>query len=131
MSTRLTNSRPPTASAISHRVHRGSRQPAIADRLASGARGKPLMALLSRRWTLRILWELRTPAFCFRELQERCDEVSTVLLSQRVTELRRANLIEPGEFGGYLLTRKGRQLIAALRPLNQWANNWEAALYLS
>lgn len=131
MATHLTNSRPPTASAVSHRVHRQDQPAGRADRLASGARGKPLMALLSRRWTLRVLWELRTPALCFRELQDRCEEVSTVLLSQRVTELRRASLIEPGEFGGYLLTRKGRQLIAALRPLNQWANNWDEALYLS
>ncbi|HEX6667729.1 MAG TPA: helix-turn-helix domain-containing protein [Solirubrobacterales bacterium] len=89
------------------------------------------MALLSRRWTLRILWELRTPAFCFRELQERCETIGPVLLSQRVTELRRAHLIEPGEPGGYTLTQKGRQLIAALRPLNQWANNWDEALYLN
>jgi DNA-binding HxlR family transcriptional regulator len=131
MSTRLTNSRPPTASAVSHRVNRGRRQPAIADRLATGGRAKPLMALLSRRWTLRILWELRTPVLCFRELQERCETIGPVLLSQRVTELRRANLIEPGDPGGYTLTKKGRQLIAALRPLNQWANNWEEALYLS
>lgn len=121
----------PTGSGSSHRVARIRRSPASADRLASGAHSKPLMALLSRHLTLRILWELRMPVFCFRELQERCDEVSTVLLSQRLAELRRADLVEPGEPGGYLLTRKGRQLIAALRPLNQWANHWEEALYLS
>jgi|GEM_PF-4670271 len=131
MSSDLINSGPPTASAITHRVHRRTHQATIADRLASGARGKPLMALLSRRWTLRILWELHTPALCFRELQERCETIAPVLLSQRVTELRRARLIELGEPGGYTLTMKGRQLIAALRPLNQWANCWEEALYLS
>lgn len=130
MPSRLANSRP-TESARSHRVTKRRRPAPIADRLASGSTGKPLMALLSRRWTLRILWELRTPVFCFRELQDRCGGISPVLLSRRVSELRRAQLIEPGSPGGYELTSKGRQLIAALRPLNQWANTWDEALYLS
>ena len=51
--------------------------------------------LLGRRWTLRVLWELRDgSAASFRELRERCDTMSTSVLNQRLTELREAGLVE-------------------------------------
>ena len=55
---------PKQASAMKKRAVRGSRS------------GRPIMALLDllgRRWTLRVLWELRADALGFRELQARCD----------------------------------------------------------
>lgn len=89
--------------------------------------GRPIMAaldLLGRRWTLRVLWELRDgrPA-AFRELRERCDAMSTSVLNQRLAELRAAGLVEAGE-GGYRLTRRGSELRDALAPLDAWAKRW-------
>ncbi len=45
--------------------------------------GRPLMAamdLLGRRWTLRILWELRHGPIGARALRERCDGMSSSVL---------------------------------------------------
>jgi DNA-binding HxlR family transcriptional regulator len=63
------------------------------------ATGRPIMALLDllgRRWTLRILWELRSDALGFRELQSRCDDMSASVLNQRLGELREAGVVESG-----------------------------------
>ncbi len=92
--------------------------------------GRPIMAaldLLGRRWALRVLWELREGRpLTFRELRERCDRMSTSVLTQRLAELREAGLVEVGE-GGYALTRGGRELHKALAPLDGWAKRWAAA----
>jgi DNA-binding HxlR family transcriptional regulator len=83
--------------------------------------------LLGRRWTLRILWELRDgQAVSFRELRQRCDQMSTSVLNQRLHELREAGIIEISA-GGYKLTKRGTELIDALTPLNAWANQWSRA----
>jgi DNA-binding HxlR family transcriptional regulator len=100
-------------------------------RAVRGSRtGRPIMAaldLLGRRWTLRVLWELRDgSAASFRELRDRCDKMSTSVLNQRLTELREAGLIDTGK-GGYSLTRQGAELQAALAPLDAWAKRWRAA----
>jgi DNA-binding HxlR family transcriptional regulator len=92
--------------------------------------GRPIMAaldLLGRRWTLRVLWELRNgnPA-SFRELRARCDQMSTSVLNQRLAELRDAGLVEGGE-GGYRLTKTGAELREALGPLDAWAKRWGAS----
>ena len=80
--------------------------------------------LLGRRWALRVLWELRDGRpVSFRELRERCDQMSTSVLNQRLTELREAGLVETGE-GGYALTRRGADLQEALAPLDAWAKRW-------
>jgi DNA-binding HxlR family transcriptional regulator len=80
--------------------------------------------LLGRRWTLRVLWELRDGgAASFRELRERCDSMSTSVLNQRLAELRAAGLVDAGE-GGYRLTRRGAELREALAPLDAWAKRW-------
>jgi DNA-binding HxlR family transcriptional regulator len=80
--------------------------------------------LLGRRWTLRVLWELRDgDPVSFRELRERCDAMSTSVLNQRLAELRAAGLVQAGE-GGYGLTKAGMQLKDALEPLDRWARGW-------
>jgi DNA-binding HxlR family transcriptional regulator len=84
-----------------------------------------LLDLLGRRWTLRVLWELRDgDAPTFRELQARCDGVSSSVLSERLRELRAAGIIvaEPG--GGYRLTAEGRNLIEPLSTLDAWSKRW-------
>jgi len=84
-----------------------------------------LFDLLGRRWTLRLLWELREGPLGFRALQERCDEVSPTSLSQRLKELRAAGVIEPMD-GAVLLSREGKALLKALAPLQKWADRWAA-----
>ena len=83
--------------------------------------------LLGRRWALRVLWELRdgSPA-TFRELRDRCDQMSTSVLNQRLGELREAGIVESGA-GGYKLTKRGTELLEALAPLNAWAKRWGGA----
>jgi DNA-binding HxlR family transcriptional regulator len=89
--------------------------------------GRPIMALLDllgRRWTLRILWELREGTVGFRALQDRCDSMSPSVLSQRLVELQEANIVLQNESGMYTLTREGLDLLQALAPLNDWALCW-------
>jgi len=82
-----------------------------------------LLDLLGRRWTLRVLWELRSETLNFRELRERCDDMSPSVLNTRLGELREAGIVELcGD--GYMLTTEGRELGRALRPLDAWAGRW-------
>ncbi len=88
--------------------------------------GRPIMALLDllgRRWTLRIIWELRGDALSYVDLRACCDAMSTSVLSQRLTELKDAGIITLNE-GNYTLTEDGRDLLQAMLPLNDWATRW-------
>jgi DNA-binding HxlR family transcriptional regulator len=82
--------------------------------------GRPIMALfdlLGRRWTLRVIWELaQTPAATFRDLQQRCDGVSSSVLAQRLAELDKAAIVQRAD-RGYTLTPDGRTLCADLMRL--------------
>jgi DNA-binding HxlR family transcriptional regulator len=80
-----------------------------------------LLALLGRRWVLRILWELRDGPLPFRRLREACDEVSTSVLSQRLRELRAEGLVAVDGDGAYGLTDDGRELGEQLIALSAWA----------
>jgi len=82
-----------------------------------------LLDLLGRRWTLRVLWELRSETLGFRELQARCDGMSPSVLNQRLTELREAGIVEPAN-RGYALTPRGDELLKAFKPLERWAKTW-------
>lgn len=91
--------------------------------------GRPIMVLLDllgRRWVLRILWELRDAPLGFRALQSRCDGMSPSVLSQRLTELREADVVTPSDAGEYRLTIEGHALLGVLQPLNEWAARWDA-----
>jgi DNA-binding HxlR family transcriptional regulator len=84
-----------------------------------------LLDLLGRRWALRILWELRdggTPTF--RELQARCGDISSSVLSDRLRELRDAGIVAAVPGGGYGLTREGHDLLHVLAPVDAWAKLW-------
>lgn len=83
-----------------------------------------LLDLLGRRWTLRVLWELREPARTFRDLQARCDGMSSSVLAQRLAELRQAGVVEEGPVRGYGLSDEGARLLEALEPLDAWARRW-------
>jgi DNA-binding HxlR family transcriptional regulator len=96
-------------------------------RAVRGSRsGRPIMALLDllgRRWTLRILWELRRGPLTFAELQARCDAMSPSVLNQRINELRE-NRILIHQQGGYRLSVEGVGLLGALAPLDDWSKRW-------
>jgi DNA-binding HxlR family transcriptional regulator len=83
-----------------------------------------LLDLLGRRWTLRILWELREAPLTSRDLRAACDEVSPSVLQTRLGELRNAGLVahRPGE--GYHLTVLGAELMTAFAPLYAFADRW-------
>lgn len=86
-----------------------------------------LLDLLGRRWALRVLWELRDDAaLTFRELQARCGDISSSVLNDRLRELRAAGIVDSGQEGGYRLTGEGRRLLAALMPLDVWAQRWDS-----
>jgi DNA-binding HxlR family transcriptional regulator len=82
-----------------------------------------LLDLLGRRWSLRVLWELRDGPVPFRALQERCDGMSSSVLSQRLAELAEAEILIR-EVDGYGLTVEGERLLAGLGPLQGWAERW-------
>src|SRR3977135_4139882 len=65
--------------------------------------GRPIMALLDllgRRWSLRILWELRDQPLTSRALRTACDDASPTVLQARLSDLREANLVELIPAGG-------------------------------
>jgi DNA-binding HxlR family transcriptional regulator len=87
-----------------------------------------VLDLLGRRWALRVLWELRGGALTFRELRERCDDVSPTVLNQRLAELRETGIVELEEGRGYTCTELGTALLRALRPLSSWATRWARSM---
>ena len=87
--------------------------------------GRPIMValdLLGRRGALRILWELRGDPLTFRALQEAA-QAQPGLLNTRLAELREAGIVDHDD-GGYRLAESGRALLAAMLPLNAWAEHW-------
>jgi DNA-binding HxlR family transcriptional regulator len=80
--------------------------------------------LLGRRWTLRILWELRDGPIGPRELRTRCDSMSPSVLYQRLRELMEAGLVAKDAADRYALTPLGAELGEAIAPLDQWSRRW-------
>jgi DNA-binding HxlR family transcriptional regulator len=83
--------------------------------------------LLGRRWAMRILWELSQAPTGFRDLQRRCDRMSSSVLSTRLDELIDARLLALHD-DGYHLTDLGEGLVDALRPLNAWSRRWASEI---
>jgi|SRR5215212_9730042 len=105
---------PKQAAAVKNRKVRGSRS------------GRPIMSLLDllgRRWSLRIIWELREDSMTSRALRTACDDASPTVLQARLSELREAGLIELAETG-YALTGVGRELLETFLPLHGFAERW-------
>ncbi len=92
--------------------------------------GRPIMRLLDvlgKRWSMRILWELRDQRMTFRELRSQCDDVSPSSLNKRLKELRQLNLVDHDE-NGYGYTSWGRELGNQLEALNNWSVDWGESL---
>ena len=90
------------------------------------ASGRPIMALLDllgRRWSLRIVWELRDQPLTSRALRTACDEASPTVLQARLSELREAGFVKLTS-DGYGLTATGRELFETFLPLHRFAERW-------
>lgn len=85
-----------------------------------------IVELLSKKWVMRIIWELRAAPLTFRELQAACEGLSPTVLNNRLKLLQRAQLVEKNATRGYGLTDMGRELLEVYKPLNRWAINWQA-----
>jgi DNA-binding HxlR family transcriptional regulator len=83
-----------------------------------------LLDLMGRRWTLRIVWELRNGPMTSRELRTACDEASPTVMQKRLDELRDAGLVDLMAGAGYRLTSHGKGLIEAVKPLSSFAERW-------
>lgn len=106
---------PKQASAMKKRRVRGSTS------------GRPIMVLLDllgRRWSLRILWELRGQPMTSRALRAACDQASPTVLQTRLSELRQAGFVELLPANGYGLTEAGRELLETFLPLHRFAERW-------
>ena len=97
-------------------------------RAVRGSRsGRPIMALLDllgRRWSLRIIWELREQPLTSRALRAACDEASPTVLLARLSDLREAGLVELVPASGYRLTPMGKELLETFLPLHRFAERW-------
>ena len=95
-------------------------------RVRGSRTGRPIMVLLDllgRRWTLRIVWELREEPKRFRELQDLIG-ASPTIINTRLAELRAAKLVQLDEDAGYRLTTLGAELLRLLLPLHVWSEKW-------
>jgi len=75
---------------------------------------------LGKRWSLRLVWELRRDAVSFSELRERTG-VSPSMLTTRLRELEQIGVIERDDARRYRLSGEGRELARILYELNRWA----------
>ena len=99
-------------------------------RVRGSKTGRPIMALLDllgRRWTLRIIWELREEPRRFRELQDLIG-ASPTIVNSRLAELREARLVELDDKVGYRLTALGDELLRLFLPLHLWSEKWAKAV---
>lgn len=84
-----------------------------------------LFNLLSRRWALHILWELREKPTGFRALRTAV-AMSPTMLSRRLEELKTNELVAE-DAAGYALTARGQALSETLGRMNGLADEWFGA----
>ena len=99
-------------------------------RVRGSRTGRPIMLLLDllgRRWTLRIVWELREDAKRCRELQDAIG-ASPTIINTRLAELREARLVRLDEEAGYRLTVLGEELLKVFLPLHVWSEKWAKSI---
>jgi len=107
---------PKRASAVKKSLVRGSRS------------GRPIMALLDllgRRWTLRILWELRGDALTSRALRTGLRRsLSDRAAGAAMSDLREAGFVALAAEGGYSLTPLSAGSCRKRAPLHRFAERW-------
>jgi DNA-binding HxlR family transcriptional regulator len=77
--------------------------------------------LSGRRWSLRVVWELRVGPLNFRALQTACGGISPSVLQRRLHELREHQIIEKIPRLGYRLSASGEKLFQVLAQLDKWS----------
>jgi len=103
----------------------------VIKRVRGSRTGRPIMALLDllgRRWTLRIVWELRQEPRRFRDLQDAIG-ASPSIVNTRLAELREARLVDLDDAKGYRLTALGHELLKLFLPLHAWSDKWAKAVH--
>ena len=90
---------------------------------------------LGKRWTLLILLELykgNSEWKRFSQIKRNLDNITSKILSMRLKELERENLIEKRinttEFpikSEYKLTRAGKDFINIIKDIKKWSLKWE------
>jgi len=83
--------------------------------------------LIGRRWTASILRALFAGNERFSDIAKTVPGLSHRLLTERLEELREADLvtIEPGtKHGTYRLTERGKDLRAVFTELEEWNTRW-------
>jgi DNA-binding HxlR family transcriptional regulator len=82
-----------------------------------------LFDVLGRRWSLRLVWELRHGPASFRELRDRAGGMSSSVLNDRLRDLRQAGVVDhvPGE--GYALTEMGAGLADRIVDIYLWLHD--------
>lgn len=98
-------------------AHATSTRPALAE----------IVELLSSKWTMRIIWELRGAPLTFRALQQACGGVSPTVLNRRLKRLADEGLLLRDPAGGYTLTPLAAELLQIYKPLAAWAQRWQAS----
>lgn len=91
-----------------------------------------VISSVGRSWTILILATLGNfGKLRFHELQEKLGRISPKTLSARLREMEEAGFVRRQSFAEvpprveYSLTKEGKDLVAALRPLIRWAD-WVA-----
>jgi DNA-binding HxlR family transcriptional regulator len=79
-----------------------------------------ILDLLGRRWSMRVVWELRRDTVSFSELRDRTG-ISPSVLSTRLRELQELGVLRRDPGRRYLLSGSGRELARLLYELNRWA----------
>lgn len=92
-----------------------------------------VLELVGRRWSSSILFALGRGAHRFTQIQASVIGLSDRMLSVRLKELERAELVarivEPTTPVSvrYVLTPRGRDLIEAMQPLVRYGHRWETS----
>lgn len=103
-----------------------SRVPTPGNPVRGSKSGKPIMALfdlLGRSWALGVIWQLAYGPLTFRQIQDRCEQMSPTILNRRIKELIASGFVERGD-KGYQLTETGAELFVFLKPLGAWSQQW-------
>lgn len=93
--------------------------------------GVPIMALfdlLGRTWAMGVVWQLQDGPYTFRLLQEKCESISPSILNSRIKELREAGIVDR-TLEGYLLTKRGNELVELIRPFGKWSKIWAKEVF--
>jgi DNA-binding HxlR family transcriptional regulator len=80
-----------------------------------------LLDVAGRRWSLRVIWELRGGPLNFRDLRRAAGDISPGVLQSRLHEWRDLGTVENIPGLGYRLTARGEQLFQLLAPLQAWS----------